>query len=159
MFGFVSNFFSDLLFNLIIPGMGLGLLCIIVSFFIPSTLAIYKIPLQIGGLVLVVFFVFTAGRFSEHKKYEAEAAELRMEIATQTALANRISTDVMVQYVDKVKVVTQIKEVKVTEYVNSQDDQACRIDNDTAIRIRLLLDNAAKGSVPSSPTNPASSPK
>lgn len=154
MFGFIGNFFSELLFNLIIPGLGLGILSLILSIFVPTSLSQYKIPLQLGGLVLVIFFVFTAGRFSEHKKYEAEAAQLRFEIAEQTAMANRISTDVIVQYVDRIKIVEKIKEVKVITYVTQEDDVACRIDPSTASRIRMLLNTSAKGQVPGTTQNP-----
>lgn len=148
MFSFIGIFFTDLLFNLIIPGIGLGLLSLIISIFIPSTFAQYKIPLQVFGVVVFVFFMFTAGRLSEHKKYEAEAAALRLEIAVQTGLANAISTDVLVKYVDKIKIVEKIKEVPVETYVTSTDDAACKIDGPAAVRIRSLLDSAAKGQVP-----------
>lgn len=159
MFGFIGNFFSELLFNLIIPGLGLGVLSLILSIFVPASLSQYKIPLQLGGLVLVIFFVFTAGRFSEHKKYEAEAAALRFEIAEQTAQANRISTDVIVQYVDKIKIVEKIKMEKVYVYVDKEADIACRIDPSTAGRVRLLLDSSAKGQVPGPASNPNGSTK
>ena len=153
MFSFITVFFTDLLFNLIIPGIGLGVLSLILSIFIPSTFAQYKIPLQVFGVVVFVFFMFTAGRLSEHKKYEAEAAALRLEIAVQTGLANAISTDVLVKYVDKIKIVEKIKEVKVIEYVTKEDDNACRIDPTTADRIRMLLDSSAKGQVPGTSSN------
>ena len=153
MFSFIGIFFTDLLFNLIIPGIGLGVLSLILSIFIPSTFAQYKIPLQVFGIVVFVFFMFTAGRLSEHKKYEAEAAALRLEIAVQTGLANAISTDVLVKYVDKIKIVEKIKEVPTYVYITKEADKNCRIDPATADGIRLLLDNAAKGQVPGTSSN------
>lgn len=150
MFSFISDFFNNLLFSLIIPGLGIGVCSLLFSIFIPSTLAIYKIPAQILGIVLCVFFLFTAGRFSEHKKHEAAVAEFRLELASKEALANKISTKTLIQFIDRIKVVEKIKEVPTYVYVTKENDAACRIDPDTASRIRMLLDSAAKGKVPGS---------
>lgn len=148
MVNYLSMFFSELIFAFIWPGILAGLILIVVSIFIPSIFATYKIPMQLLGCLLVIFFIFQSGRYSEFRKYKEEIAAANLEIATLTADANKISTEAVIKYVDKIKIVTKIKEIPTTIFVTKEADQKCVIDTTTSDNIKTLLNAAAIGQVP-----------
>ena len=78
-------------------------------------------------------------------------AAARLEIAELKVQAGEVTFQTVTKYVDRIRVVEKIKEVKVIEYVSKEADAKCVIGVDTSDNIRLLLNNAAKGIVPPSP--------
>jgi len=150
MFEIIRIFLSDALFTLIVPGIALGLLAITISFFIPLSFIVYKVPLQIGGLILVMFFVFQSGRNTESVKYKTQALKDKVLISELSAKSSQITTDTIVKYVDRVKVVEKIKEVPVNVYVTKETDSKCVIDAVSSNSIARLLNAASEGRVPES---------
>lgn len=121
---------------------------LISKIFSPSTWLKYKIPLYILGLGLIIFFIFQSGKSSENAKWKQKELEYQVEIAALQVESAKINTEIVVKYVDKIKIVEKIKEVPVIEYVDRVADAACVITDDTANKIRNLLNNAAIGKLP-----------
>lgn len=164
MFDFIGVFFSNLTYALIIPGLCFGVLMIVVSLFIPISLGTYKVPMQILGIVLVVFFTFQSGRFSEHNKYEAKALADRLVIVQLEKKSADIGTVVVTKYIDRISVVEKIKEVKTNVYITKEADSQCVISPNISADITRLLNGSGQGVVPEPPgtpdatTNPPSEP-
>jgi hypothetical protein len=148
MFAMLQILISDAVFAMIVPGISLGILSIIASIFIPPLFSKYKIPLQLGGLILIIFFVFQSGRYSESIKYKEQSLLDKVEISALKAKSAEINTETVIQYVDKIKIVEKIKEVKVNVYVTKEADSMCVIDPATGANITRLLNAAAVGKLP-----------
>jgi hypothetical protein len=140
LFSLLAN---NIIYPLIVPGLMAGVMAIIVSIFIPSLLSQYKLPLLAGGIVVVLFFTFYAGKYSEESKNAIQQAEMKAEI----------NQEVVVKYVDKIKYVTKWKEVPINVYVPVKADAQCIIDSSTASNIRMLYTNSIKGDFPTTPAS------
>jgi hypothetical protein len=130
-----------------------GVMAIIVSIFIPSLLSQYKLPLLAGGIVVVLFFTFYAGKYSEESKNAIQQAEMKAENSKLNAKSKEINQEVVVKYVDKIKYVTKWKEVPINVYVPVKADAQCIIDSSTASNIRMLYTNSIKGDFPTTPAS------
>lgn len=150
MFNWIMNFIDGILFSLIIPCIGLGIFMIIGSKFIPNLLPQYKLPVQIGGAVLVLFFIFQAGREWEFDKQKIQKEADKALIEKLKSESKIVSDKVKIKYIEKIKYVEKIKNVPVIEYVNKEDDRKCVISPDVGVGIAKLLNAAATGELPSS---------
>jgi hypothetical protein len=153
MFSFIASFFNSILFHLIIPGISFGILLIIASTFIPPVFMAYKIPAQLLGLVLIVFFVFQAGRYNEVNKEEKAVLVNNVKVAEKAVASEKINTVATIQYVDRIKIVEKIKEVPTNVYVTQKADIQCPIDLNTSVDIAKLLNSAIRGTVPNTPSD------
>lgn len=117
--------------------------------------------LKVGVLSLLVAIVaasITYKYVSNHfevviMKMEKETADLKTKQAELTAAANKVTVQVVTEYVDRVKVVkekgdTIVKEVPV--YITTQADNQCTLTEGFA----SIHDAAAKNEVPVVPANP-----
>lgn len=147
----LSFFATNAIYPLIVPGFMAGVLAIIVSVFIPTFLAKYKIPMLLGGIAAVLFFTFYGGKYSESSKYALEKAHAELDIEYYRGLSNNVSTEVVIKYIDRIKTVEtikiQYKDVYVDRFISVKDDAACDI-NTGFVR---LHDSAAKGDLPGAP--------
>lgn len=147
MFDILKILISDAVFAMIVPGISLGVMCIIVSVFIPPVFQQYRIPLRVGGLILIVFFIFQSGRYSEAIKYKQKALEDAVEIQFYRAKSNEVSVEVITEFVEKTKNVDRWRDVYVDRWIPQTADEKCRI-NEIAPNFRELHDAAAKGLTP-----------
>ena len=145
------NFISNIVFSLILPGLSVGCLLIIVSFFIPTTHVMYRAPIQILGVIILVFFLFQAGRFSEFQKHEKDRLTNIALVAELKAKSEKINTETIVRYVDRIKVVEKIKEVKTNVYITKEADAACVIGTNTSRELTRMLNSSARGRIPDAP--------
>jgi hypothetical protein len=159
MFSFIANFFNSIIFELIIPGISVGVLLIIVSTFIPPLFVAYKVPAQVLGLVLIVFFVFQAGRYDEVNKQEKAVLVNNVKVAEKAVASEKINTISTIQYVDRIKIVKEIQKVNTNVYVDKKADIQCPIDLNTSVHIAKLLNSAIGGTVPNSPSDIGSKAK
>lgn len=143
----LQTFISNILFALIVPGIFLGMLGIIGSKFIPIKFLMYKVPMQLIGVVLIVFFVFQSGRYTEHNKYEAAKLVEQVKVAQRDTKSENVNVATVIRYVDRVRVVEKIKEVKTNVYVTKDADSACVIGPDVSSSVAKLLNESAKGIV------------
>ena len=144
MFDILKILISDSVYAMIMPGIFLGILLLIVGSYIPTIFSQYKLPAQLSGVVLVLFFVFQAGRYHEHVAVKEQT--LVNEVATQAfnAAAGEVKYKTVVEYKDKIKVVEKIKEIPIHIYVPGPADKSCKID-ELAPNLRKLIDSAAEG--------------
>ena len=159
MFSFITSFFNDFLFTLIIPGILLGVALLVAATFIPTFLTGYKVPVQVLGLVLVVFFVFQTGRSVEVNKNAKAVLEAEAKIAKRETASEKVNTETIIRYVDRVQVVNKIKEVPTNVYVTKETDRACSISAGDSLNVAIVLNDSVRGIVPRSPGQAASSAK
>lgn len=153
MFSFFANFFSDFLFNLILPGLAVGILLIVASYFLPPLFEQYKILAKVSGIVLVVFFVFQGGRQHEIDKSKIAIAQQAAQIAELKQKSAEVTVQTVTKFVDKIKYVDRIKEVPIVQYVPTKADTQCVIDPIVGDNIRLLYNSSLKGILPDSTSN------
>lgn len=144
----LSMIAGNVIYPLIIPGLMAGTMAIIISFYLPSVLATYKVPTLLGGIVAVLFFTFYGGKYSEESKHKIAEAELNTKIAILEGKAAEVTHDVEIRYVDRIKEVEKIKvEYKdgyVDRFITKEDNSKCIINNGFV----RLHDSAANGEVP-----------
>jgi hypothetical protein len=148
MMQIIYNFFNEILFSLILPGIGLGLFAVLGSKFIPNLLPQYKLPAEIFGLVLVVFFVFQAGREHEYDKAKVKIEEdkaLIKHLAEETA---KLNLQLKSKFAVKTKIVKEIKNVPTIIYVPKEADTKCVIEPNVADGVAGLLNSAIEGKLP-----------
>lgn len=142
---------SEAVFALIVPGLFAGIGLLLAGKFLPDMFTQYKIPATILGLFLVVFFVFQSGRYNEFSKWKLKNSEQQVEIAMLKAKSAEINVEIITKYVDKIKYVDRIKEIKVYEFITKEADVQCVISPSTSDNIRMLVNSSIKGELPGSP--------
>jgi prepilin signal peptidase PulO-like enzyme (type II secretory pathway) len=128
---------------------GLGIIGVI-----GSLAALFPIPyrqsIQIVAAVCLVFVVFQLGQQHERQEWELKVAQLNEQIAKLETESQKVTTQVVTEYVDRVKIVKEKADaiiVKVPVYVNQSADNSCTINNGFVV----LHDAAAKNKVPETP--------
>lgn len=128
---------------------GLGIIGVIGS--LASLFPIpYRQSVQIVAAVCLVFVVFQLGQQHERREWELKVAQLNEQIAKLETESQKVTTQVVTEYVDRVKIVKEKADaiiVKVPVYVNKSADANCTINNGFVV----LHDAAAKNKVPETP--------
>jgi hypothetical protein len=148
----IMNLINEFLFVLIWPCILIGVSAIAAAKFVPNFLPQYKLPMQIGGLVLVLFFLFQAGREWEYDKYKVQREADKVLIEKLSAESKAASGKIKIQYVEKIKYVDKIKNIPVIEYVDKEADKQCVISPAVGTDIARLLNAAATGKLPAAAT-------
>ena len=143
----ISAFINNLTWALIVPGIALGVLLLLAGKVLPSAFTQFKLPAQLAGIVLVLFFTFQSGRFNMNEELAKKNKEQEIEIALLYASAGNITTQIQTEYITETKIVEKWREVKIPYYIPAAADAACRID-ELAPKFRELINNAAKGVPP-----------
>lgn len=141
------NLINEFIFVLIFPGILLGVAAIVGSKFIPNLLPQYKLPLQIGGLILTLFFVFQAGRQWEYDKNKTKEDAEKALAVKRSRDADKVSANTKTSYAGKINNVEKLKNEKTDLYVSKESDNMCTISNSTSSSIAKLL-NSSAGWVP-----------
>ncbi|CAB4130039.1 hypothetical protein UFOVP116_239 [uncultured Caudovirales phage] len=141
---------GNIVYAFITPGLFLGAIMILFSRFAPAALVQYKIPALFGGIFLVLFFTFYAGKYSEESKWKLQLAEQQAQIQALKAHSAEMSIQTVTKYIDRVKVIEKEKLVYVnsTPWITQSTINAFPLPNG-AIRV---LDAAASGSIPETPS-------
>jgi uncharacterized coiled-coil protein SlyX len=136
----ILDFLPSWIFHLIVvAGVG-GILASAVLKFIPF-ISNYKLPIQVGSVILLAFGLYMEGGISNQEKWEARVKELEAKVAIaeeQSKTANvALSAAVKekTQLVKQTQVVIQEKLVKVKEQI----DATCTVSPDA---IKLLNEAA-----------------
>jgi hypothetical protein len=144
------------LYPLIIPGIILGIAAVAGSNFLPATMLPYRLLIQIGGIVLILLFVYLAGQKSSEDEWKVKMAAVEVENAELRATSSKVTTEVVVKYITKIKEVEKIRTeyVYVDKIITPEMDAKYPLPN-AFIR---LYNNSLKGNVPgaTSGTNGAS---
>lgn len=129
----------------LVPGIILSLLAIAAGYLLP--LGQYKLPLQLFGTVLVAALLFVAGQHAERTSWESKMNKANLEIAELKVRAEKINTQVVIEYRDKIQYIDKIRTQKVTEYVTVVDDSKCVVNNGFV----ELFNSSALGKVDDAP--------
>lgn len=144
----IYNFFNEILFSLIIPGICIGLFAMLGSKFIPRLLPMYKLPMEIGGLILVVFFVFQSGREHEYDKSKVKLDADKALIKKLSEENEELNGKLKAKFSTKIKNVKDIKNEPTILYVDKEADGKCVIEPAAADAITGLLNAALEGKLP-----------
>lgn len=123
-----------------------GLLASLVFQFIPFV-SIYRVPLQVVSIAILVFGVYMEGGIATQEKWEAKVAELQLEVAKKETASVETTVKVVTKYVNKVQIVKEkgndiIKQVPV--YITKDADAKC----DVPTGFVVLHDSASRNEVP-----------
>jgi hypothetical protein len=108
----------------------------------------YRLGLQILSAFLLAIGSFFIGGISNEADWQLKIKETEAKVAVQEKKAAEISTEVVIKYVDRIKIVEGksreiIKEIPI--YINEKSDAECRINNGAII---LLNSGASQSAVP-----------
>ena len=143
----IATFINNLTWALIVPGIAVGVLLLLAGKILPAAFVQFKIPAQLAGIALVLFFTFQSGRFNMNQDLLLKTKEQEIELAILYASANDITTQVQTEFILETKVIEKWREVKIPYYIPAEADQVCKID-EIAPKFRQLINNAAKGVAP-----------
>ena len=131
----------------IIIGCGL----VLVSLIMPAAFYQYSVVSLIGGVLLIALCFFQYGRLVEVEKYEKQTLINNAHIAELETKSAVVDTKIITEYVDKIKYVDRIKEIKTDVYITKEDDSGCVISASTSDSITRMLNDASKGILPETP--------
>jgi hypothetical protein len=114
----VSLVANNVIYPLIVPGLMAGVISILFSFFIPNAVAQYKMAFLLGGIVLVLFFTFYAGKYTEESKHAITISQQKADIAHWKAKSGEITYQTVIKYVDRINTIEKVKTEYVTVYVD-----------------------------------------
>lgn len=145
------DFLPSWIFHLIVlAGIG-GILASTVLKFIPF-ISNYKLPVQVGSVILLAFGLFMEGGISNQEKWEARVAEVKLEMAKKDAASAEATTQVVTKYVTKVEIVKEkgdsiVKEIP--KLISQDADAKCAVPNGFV----LLHDSASRNEIPNTSGN------
>jgi hypothetical protein len=142
------SFVPDFIFH-IIAIVGILLTIGAIAFGQIPFIGTYNIPINIIGVVLIIFGFYMEGGISNQEKWEAKVAELKLEMAKKETASAEVTTKVITKYVTKIEVVKEkgneiIKQVPV--YITKDADAKC----DVPTGFVVLHDSASRNEVPDS---------
>ena len=142
------DFLPSWIFHLIVlAGIG-GILASTVLKFIPF-ISNYKLPIQVGSVIILAFGLFMEGGISNQEKWEARVAEVKLEMAKKDAESAEATTKIVTKYVTVDRIVKEKGDAIVKEipkFISKDADAKCVVPNGFV----LLHDSASKNEVPDS---------
>ena len=116
----IINFLPNWIFYGIL---GIGVVGLIVTYllrFIPiPMLYMYRTPIQLVSIALIVFGVYMAGAISNEEAWKARVAELEKEYAESQVVTEKVNTEVVTKYITKREVVHQ-KGEEIVRYIDRE---------------------------------------
>lgn len=116
----ILNFLPNWIFYGIL---GIGVVGLIVTYllrFIPiPMLYMYRTPIQLVSIALIVFGVYMAGAISNEEAWKARVAELEKEYAESQVVTEKVNTEVVTKYITKREVVHQ-KGEEIVRYIDRE---------------------------------------
>jgi len=140
------DFLPSWIFHLIVlAGIG-GILASTVLKFIPF-ISNYKLPIQVGSVIILAFGLFMEGGISNQEKWEARVAEVKLEMAKKDAASAEATTKVVTKYVTVDRIVKEkgdaiLKEIP--KFISKDADAQCVVPNGFVV----LHDSASRNEVP-----------
>jgi hypothetical protein len=142
------SFVPDFIFH-IIAIVGILLTIGAIAFGQIPFIGTYNIPINIIGVVLIIFGFYMEGGISNQERWEAKVAEVKLEMAKKETASAEASTKVVTKYITKIEVVKEkgdaiIKEIP--KYISQDADAKCPVPNGFVV----LHDSASRNEVPES---------
>jgi len=136
------------IFHLVVLVGFAGLAASLVFKFIPFV-SIYRLPIQVVSIAVLVFGVYMEGGISNQEKWQARVAETKLEMSKKETASAETTTKVVTKYINKVQIVKEkgneiIKQVPV--YISKDADAKCDVPNGFV----MLHDSASRNEVPDS---------
>ena len=133
-------------FHLLVVMGFVGLAASLVLKFIPFV-SLYRLPIQVASIAILVFGVYMEGGIATQEKWEARVAEVKLEMAKKEVVSAEVTTKVVTKYINKVQIVKEkgneiIKQVPV--YITKDADAKC----DVPTGFVVLHDSASRNEVP-----------
>lgn len=130
-------------YGILIVGL-LGYLITYLLKFIPlPVLYVYRTPIQIVSVLMIVFGVYMAGSIANENAWKERVAQLEKEYAESQVQSEKINTEVVTKYITKREVVKQ-KGEEIVRYIDREIvkyNEVCKLP-DEVIKIH---NDAAKG--------------
>ena len=150
------TFLPDWIFHAVLLVGILGLVASFVLGFIPFVSA-YKLPIQVGALILTVVGVWFEGGMSNDAAWKARVAEMEKKVAAAEVKSAEVNTVIVT------KVLTKIQKVKETVYVNKEiikEVVGKQIDSQCTLPVSAvsLHDSASRNEVSRGPSSTDGSP-
>ncbi len=146
MFEFLSDGF---IFNFLFPIGVAGLVLLFVAYFIPVSLIKFKIPALLLGIILLLFSVFYYGKKVEFVKAELQRQQDLVRIQQLEIASQQVTTQTVIKYVDKIKVIEKERLVYVDKIKNAFTPEII-LDYPIPNLFVRVLDDAAQGKIPDS---------
>lgn len=127
---------------------GISFLGIILGLLIPIPVH-YKMALYSGLGMLLCLNSFAIGVSVNEETWQSKVKDMQVKIAQLEAQSSEVTTKVVTEYIEKVKIVegkTHVIIKKVPEYITKESDAKCSINNGAI----WLLNSAAENKVPES---------
>ena len=127
---------------------GISFLGLVIGILIPIPLH-YKMALYAGLSMLLCLSSFTIGLSVNDQHWQVKVKDMQVQIAQLETQSSNITTKVVTEYVEKVKIVegkTHVIIKKVPEYITKESDAKCSINTGSI----ELLNSAAENKVPES---------
>jgi hypothetical protein len=151
---FILDWLPDFVFQLmLVVGIGAAITTTFFGRLIPMA---YELLVKIVMVVCLALGLVWTGYNYKADEFAKEIAEARIEIAKLEADASAITTQVVTEYVDRIKIVKEKGEViekQVHIYVPAESDAKCVIDSGF-----VRGHNSAAGKVSGAPSNSDGSP-
>ena len=100
----LMNFLPDWIFHAILLAGVLGLLASFVLGFIPA-ISTYRLPIQVGAILLIVTGVWFEGAMSNQAAWEARVAEMQIKVAEAEAKSQETNVQIVTKTVKKLELV------------------------------------------------------
>lgn len=147
MMFFFKEIFEVLWYLAYIAFFGIGLILYVASKFVKylPTLGAYKVPAEIGGVVMLVIGAWLGGALYNEESWDEKLRKANQRAERAEKNGRKINTEIKIEYRDRVKVVTDTKvviETKIKE-VATYIDRACTV-TDEAVWIH---NQAAQGKI------------
>lgn len=130
-------------YGILIVGL-LGYLITYLLKFIPlPVLYVYRTPIQIVSVLMIVFGVYMAGSIANENAWKERVAQLEKEYAESKVESEKVNTEVVTKYITKREVIKQ-KGEEVVRYIDREIvkyNEVCKLP-DEVIKIH---NDAAKG--------------
>lgn len=122
----------------------LGLLATYLLKFIPiPSIALYRTPIQLASIILIVLGTFMSGALWNEDAWKARVAELEKQVAEASVQSEKVTTKYVTKYVDRTKVIKE----KGEQIVQLIDREVVKYDNTCKLpsEVVKLHNEAAKG--------------
>jgi hypothetical protein len=135
---FFKEIFDVLWYLAYIAFIGVGAILYIASKFAKflPTFGTYKLPAEIGGIILLVAGAWLGGGLHNEQAWNEKLRKANERAEKAEKNARQVNTEIKIEYRDRIRTVTETKEKIKTEIqiVREYIDRECKITDD-AIRI------------------------
>jgi hypothetical protein len=127
---FLLNWLPDIVIHTILI---LGCIGVLVSFVLNfiSGFTLYKVPVQIVGILLLSFGLYFEGALAKEDEYGERVAKLEADLLKAQIRAEKVNTEVVTKFITKKQVIKEKGET-ITEYIDreiTKVDPTCKISD------------------------------